>query len=73
MVWLCRAVKGKTASCVLLGHPRAVSGGALVLCWAWEERIKGREIKPCLHLFRSVQSFNKAAEGSPSFLTYFPR
>lgn len=59
--------EGKTASCVLLGHPHAMSGGALVLCWAWEERIKVREVKPCLHLFISVQSFNKPA------LIYFPR
>lgn len=37
-----------------------------MLCWAWQERIKAREIKPCVHLFVSVQSFNKPAEGSSS-------
>lgn len=37
-----------------------------VQCWAWQETIKVREINPCLHLFRSVQSFNKPAEGSSS-------
>lgn len=47
-----------------------VAGGALVLCWLWEERIKVREIQPCLHLFVSVQSFNKATEGSPSFYLF---
>lgn len=31
MVWFFIAIKGKTASCVLLGHPHVVLGDALVL------------------------------------------
>ena len=58
MVWFSIAIKGETASCVLLGHPRVVFGDALALCWVSEGKMK-----LCLHLFRSVESFNEVSEG----------
>lgn len=37
-------------------------GDALVLCWV-SERINNSKMKLCLHLFRSMESFNEVSEG----------
>lgn len=70
VVWFSIAIKGKPASCVLLGHPHVVLGDALVPCWV-SERIRQRKMKPCLHLSRCVDSSN-AVSGDPFCSAFSP-
>lgn len=74
MVVFSIAIKGKTASCVLLGHPHVVFGDALVLGWV-SERIKGRGKRnsACI-CFAAWKALMKSGRAPSALLSHpFPR